>query len=135
MMCRYNVNSLSLYDSWTIDKMSRVVSQQNATVLYYQILPSQLLIWVLQPGEGVVRFYNGKSTPEQDDYDKLLLKLICQIKGLCSWFTQEFHSKQRMKCTIHCRPVEFEICSLNIQSVCFCFRIYVCEIPFRLLLF
>ena len=49
------------WDIWTVERMNRVVSQQNSTVLYYSLLKTHLLLWVLKPGEGLVRFYSKKA--------------------------------------------------------------------------
>ena len=51
-------------DTWTFDRMHRVVSQQNGTVLFYSLLKHSLLLWVMQPGVGLVRFYTGRSFKE-----------------------------------------------------------------------
>ena len=49
------------HDTWNFDRMHRVVSQQSGTVLFYSLLEHSLLVWVLQPGAGLVRFYTGRS--------------------------------------------------------------------------
>ena len=49
------------WDMWTVERMKRVVSQQNSTILYYSLVKTHLLLWVLQPGEGLVRFYSKKA--------------------------------------------------------------------------
>ena len=58
-----NMNShCRSFDMWSIEKITRIVNEQNSTVLYYTMLPSCLLLWVLRPGHGVVRFYTAKHT-------------------------------------------------------------------------
>ena len=57
--------SHGMSDAWSINKMSHVVTQQSATVLYYTILPSSLLIWVLQPDEGLARFHTSRARNKQ----------------------------------------------------------------------
>ncbi|KAJ8300636.1 hypothetical protein KUTeg_022155 [Tegillarca granosa] len=49
------------WELWTIDRINRVVGQQNSTVLYYSLLSERVLVWIIVPGEGIVRFYSGKS--------------------------------------------------------------------------
>ncbi|KAK7094678.1 tetratricopeptide repeat protein 28-like [Littorina saxatilis] len=52
------------HEAWTYDRMHRVVSQQSGTVLFYSLLEHALLLWVIQPGVGLVRFYTGRSFKE-----------------------------------------------------------------------
>ena len=52
--------------------MRRIVSEQKATVLYYSLLNNFLLLWVLQPAEGVVRFYSGKLPSDAESFPKLV---------------------------------------------------------------
>ncbi|XP_076455182.1 uncharacterized protein LOC143289867 isoform X2 [Babylonia areolata] len=52
------------HEAWTYERMHRVVSQQSATVIFYSLLEHALLMWVLQPGAGLVRFYTGRSFKE-----------------------------------------------------------------------
>ena len=40
--------------------MLDTVNQQNATVLFYSVLDDKFLLWVIQPGVGITRFYIGK---------------------------------------------------------------------------
>lgn len=47
-------------DMLDLEKVHHVVSQQSATLLYYSVLQDSFLLWVLQPGHGIVRFYHGK---------------------------------------------------------------------------
>ena len=51
-------------DVWTVNRMNRALGQQNATVLYYSLLEKNLLLWVLQPGAGLTRFYSGSLTKD-----------------------------------------------------------------------
>ena len=46
---------------WDTERINRLVSQQNATILYYTVLGDSYIVWVLQPGRGVVRFYQSRS--------------------------------------------------------------------------
>lgn len=64
----------------TIDHLLRIVNEQNSNVLYYSLLPSRLLIWVLIPGEGIVRFYSGKS--EEDEGMIVQVSNIVNIQNL-----------------------------------------------------
>ena len=63
-----------LFDAWSIDKITRVISEQNATVLYYTVLPQCLLIWVLQPSHGLVRFYSNK--PKDSDKETISQQIL-----------------------------------------------------------
>ncbi|KAL5012513.1 hypothetical protein ScPMuIL_011064 [Solemya velum] len=58
------VSSVAGHSLWRdvcdLEKVNRIVSQQNATLLYYSVLQDSLLLWVLQPGQGITRFYHGK---------------------------------------------------------------------------
>lgn len=46
---------------WSMEHIHRVVSEQNATVIFYSLLEHCLLLWVLVPGVGLVRFYSGRA--------------------------------------------------------------------------
>ncbi|ESO98992.1 hypothetical protein LOTGIDRAFT_231307 [Lottia gigantea] len=48
-------------EKWSCQKLESVVSGQSATVLYYSLLDSNLLLWVLQPAEGLTRFYTRRA--------------------------------------------------------------------------
>ena len=61
--------------------MTRVVNQQNAAVLYFTLLPNQILTWLLKPGEGLVRFYAGKAYDPTEDYTEKIQTLIKEIKA------------------------------------------------------
>lgn len=71
---------IGMFDMWLFEKMMRVVGQQNATVLYYTVLPSRLLIWVLQPGEGLTRFYSLKSAKESHTMTEQIQDLVSEVK-------------------------------------------------------
>ena len=62
----------------TIEHLTRIVNQQNANVLYYSLLPSRLLIWVILPGQGVVRFYSGRS-----EKDEGMIEQVTSVLCLC----------------------------------------------------
>lgn len=53
-------------DFWAVDRMSRLVNEQNAAVVYYSVLSHRVLSWVFVPGSGLVRFYSGKSADVED---------------------------------------------------------------------
>ena len=44
---------MGLFNSWSMERIVRVVSQQNATVVCYTVLQSDLLIWLLQPDKVI----------------------------------------------------------------------------------
>ncbi|XP_067661035.1 tetratricopeptide repeat protein 28-like [Haliotis asinina] len=89
-------STLALRNLWSVERMNRSVSQQNGTVLYYSLLDSSLLLWVLQPGRGLVRFYTGRPGKDMSmrdqiqtlidevlsDYDKENLINECENKSL-----------------------------------------------------
>ena len=76
----YGVSNVALYDAWSVERITRVVSQQNATVLMYQLQTNQILMWLIKPGEGVVRFYAGKGLSTSKDCIDELRSLIGQIR-------------------------------------------------------
>lgn len=43
-----------------IEQMNKEVTEFNSTVIYYSVLETLLLIWVIKPGFGIVRFYSTK---------------------------------------------------------------------------
>ncbi|KAK6195644.1 hypothetical protein SNE40_001029 [Patella caerulea] len=53
--------SSNSWDMWSFQKLARTVSGQNATILYYSLLDYNLLLWVLQPADGMTRFYAGRA--------------------------------------------------------------------------
>ncbi|XP_048245138.1 tetratricopeptide repeat protein 28-like [Haliotis rufescens] len=89
-------STLALRDVWTVERMNRAVSQQNGTVMYYSLLDSSLLLWVLQPARGLVRFYSGRAGKDMSmrdqiqslidevlsEYDKENLVNECENKSL-----------------------------------------------------
>ena len=62
-----------------------VVNQQNATVCYYSLLKDYLLIWILQPGKGIVEtIVQKKSNPPIQEHvsfstSKILIMFVCTI--------------------------------------------------------
>lgn len=54
-------NQGSVLEVWNIERMNRAVSQQSAHILYYSLINSHVLLWVLAPGQGIVRFYSRKA--------------------------------------------------------------------------
>ena len=46
-----------LFNTWSMERTMRVVGQQNATVVCYTVLQSDLLIWVLQPAKVLSIFF------------------------------------------------------------------------------
>ena len=74
-----SASHVSLMDTWTVDKMVRVVNQQNAAVVYYQTLCNYVLIWLLKPGVGLQRFYCSKFFSSDDGGD-----LVAHVRSLVS---------------------------------------------------
>ncbi|XP_069120674.1 tetratricopeptide repeat protein 28-like isoform X2 [Argopecten irradians] len=56
----------SVLEVWSPDRINRLVSQQSAYVLFYSLIDSHLLLWVLAPGQGVVRFYSRKAEDDKN---------------------------------------------------------------------
>ncbi|KAI8771455.1 tetratricopeptide repeat protein 28 [Biomphalaria glabrata] len=84
--CRAGNHSLDLMlEVWGTDHMNRIVSFQNATVLYYSLLDNILLLWVLSPGQGVTRFYSTKGSSQ--NLTKKITDLLQDIKS--GWNTAE----------------------------------------------
>ena len=76
-------NHMMAYDMWTFDRIKRVVTQQNATVVFYSLLKHQVVTWVLKPGEGLVYFY-VKKLPTSDvtmieHVQKLLQEIVSTV--------------------------------------------------------
>ncbi|XP_052220078.1 tetratricopeptide repeat protein 28-like [Dreissena polymorpha] len=71
------------WDMWTVERMGRVVSQQNSTVLYYSLLTDQLLLWVLQPGAGLVRFYARRAKGEHQNMIETIDAMLEEIRQGC----------------------------------------------------
>ena len=75
------------HEAWTFERMHRAVSQQRATVVFYSLLERALLVWVLQPGAGLVRFYTGRSFKEETMREQvpfLVCVRVCIPTGLSS---------------------------------------------------
>lgn len=67
-------------DTWNIEKLLRVVGDQNSAVVYYTLLPSFLAVWVLLPGEGIARFYTSKQqVSNQEPIGKAISRLMNEI--------------------------------------------------------
>ena len=80
-MQRVNMNSLTgtAFNTWNIEKIKRVLSQQNATVIMYTIIPKHFFVWVLQPVNGLVRFYTGRA-PKDSTVPREINKCLKEIK-------------------------------------------------------
>ncbi|KAK2184691.1 hypothetical protein NP493_256g01011 [Ridgeia piscesae] len=72
---------MGLFNSWSMERIVRVVSQQNATVVCYTVLQSDLLIWLLQPDKGLVTFCTKGSANRQQSMGELLQSLVSQLRG------------------------------------------------------
>ena len=68
---------------WSLDNILNVVHEQNATVLYYTVLNNALLLWVLQPGVGIAKFYVGRNSTTDQTIPKQIEELINSIKTAC----------------------------------------------------
>ncbi len=75
-------NQVGFNFAWNIDKIKHVVSQTNATVLYYSLLEESVLVWILQPGCGIVRFYQNKVHDLETNLNDLVMDYIAEIKGI-----------------------------------------------------
>ena len=65
---------------WNFEKISRVVSHQKATILYFTLLQSSINVWVLHPSEGLARFYSTKGSLSGERIQKTITDMICEIK-------------------------------------------------------
>ncbi|KAL3871452.1 hypothetical protein ACJMK2_039449 [Sinanodonta woodiana] len=83
-----------LWDMWEMDKINRVVSQQNATVLYYSLFKSALLLWVLQPTNGLVRFYSKKALGDSD-FIQEIQSLLDEFRKDCDWKKMQTECENR----------------------------------------
>ncbi|XP_060081998.1 tetratricopeptide repeat protein 28-like [Ylistrum balloti] len=87
----------SVLEVWTLDRINRVVSQQSAYILYYSLINSHLLLWVIAPGQGIVRFYSRKA---DDDMD-----MVEQVKDtLDELRTYTDHKSLQNSCENRCLP-------------------------------
>ncbi|XP_061183714.1 tetratricopeptide repeat protein 28-like isoform X2 [Saccostrea echinata] len=85
-------------DFWAVDRMSRLVNEQNAAVVYYSVLSHRVLSWVFVPGSGLVRFYSGKSADVEDMQDRIQICLD-GLKNTPDWKTMQ------NSCEDRCLPI------------------------------
>ncbi|CAL1537155.1 unnamed protein product [Lymnaea stagnalis] len=110
LTCRADNHSLdSSREIWGTDHMKRIVSSQNATVLYYSLLENQLLIWVLAPGEGVVRFYSTKASTAHT-FTQQITKLLSDMRA--DWDTSELLTTSEAR-ALPLRDAEIQNLRLN----------------------
>ena len=64
----------------SLDEILNIVHQQNATILYYTVLNDALLLWILQPGVGIARFYAGKNNTEGQTMPQQIEELIDEMR-------------------------------------------------------
>ena len=88
MTLKYSNNCLPTFSKGSIqeslDKIINFVHQQNSTVLYYTVLNNALLLWVLQPGIGIARFYAGKNNLADQTMPQQIEQLINNIRTIHS---------------------------------------------------
>ncbi|KAK2145782.1 hypothetical protein LSH36_658g01023 [Paralvinella palmiformis] len=68
------------FSLWDMDRVRRVVNQQNAMILFYTLFQNSYMVWVLQPGKGVVRFYQGKNQDKSSSLSQIIEQLVDSIK-------------------------------------------------------
>lgn len=91
-------------DFWAVDRMSRLVNEQNAAVVYYSVLSHRVLSWVFVPGSGLVRFYSGKSADVEDMQERVIYSEFL------------FKSKYILKVCMHVFYLFAESVSLRIEN-------------------
>ena len=74
-------NHMAAYDMWTFDRIKRVVTQQNATVIFFSVLPKFIITWMIKPGEGLAFFYVKKMPDNETPMNKYIMDLIQKIRG------------------------------------------------------
>ncbi|XP_074655351.1 uncharacterized protein LOC141908946 isoform X2 [Tubulanus polymorphus] len=96
-------------DSWSLNRLLRVVDQQSATVIYYTVTGFRLLLWLLQPGRGIVRFYSTKS-----ESGKTMTESIVELIGefvesprFLDAYNYESRSLPRRHADLHNKQKEF----------------------------
>ncbi|XP_035685485.1 tetratricopeptide repeat protein 28-like isoform X1 [Branchiostoma floridae] len=77
-------NLVGRFDPLKIQQLFDIVNVTNKTVLYYSVVNDSLLLWVLQPGKGVARFY--KSSTKENFVEKCrgCIALIRKVEGQSS---------------------------------------------------
>ncbi|XP_059149912.1 tetratricopeptide repeat protein 28-like [Physella acuta] len=78
----------SCSELWETDHLKQIVSQQNGTVLYYSLLDNLLLLWVLSPGEGIIRFYSAKSSVNKT-FSQIITELLAEVRE--GWDTKKLY--------------------------------------------
>lgn len=100
------IECLICFQIWDTDYIKRIVSQQNATILYYSVLENQLLLWVLRPVEGIARFYCTRTSEEQTFPQqvssccwKMKMEYICFNILFVSVLHHYHHHHQQIMCS------------------------------------
>ena len=92
----------AMLDMWDMERILRTVNEQNATILYYTILPNALLLWILQPGIGIARFYASKNT----NPEKTLIQQIQEIIDEIKVYQPREEQKLPYECENRCLPIK-----------------------------
>lgn len=68
--CDQRMETLGLQDECSsLEAITNIVNQQRATVCYYSLLRHHLVIWILQPGKGIIEtIVQEKSNPPIQQY-------------------------------------------------------------------
>ncbi|KAK3087168.1 hypothetical protein FSP39_002523 [Pinctada imbricata] len=81
-------------ERWNVDRMCRVVDQQNALVLYYSVVGTRALVWIISPGKGLMRFYAGK-TPDGTPMSQMLQSYIAEMRSSPDWGNMQNNCENR----------------------------------------
>ena len=77
---KYQLKSSKELTQGSLDEILNIVHQQNATILYYTVLNDALLLWILQPGVGIARFYAGKNNAEGQTMPRQIEELVHEMR-------------------------------------------------------
>ncbi|XP_078685375.1 uncharacterized protein LOC144918440 [Branchiostoma floridae x Branchiostoma belcheri] len=75
---------VSRFDPLKIQQLFDIVNVTNKTVLYYSVVNDSLLLWVLQPGKGVARFYKSSTKENLVEKCRSCITLIRTVEGKSS---------------------------------------------------
>eukprot|EP00058_Branchiostoma_floridae_P023966 XP_002609456.1 hypothetical protein BRAFLDRAFT_127019 [Branchiostoma floridae] len=77
-------NLVGRFDPLKIQQLFDIVNVTNKTVLYYSVVNDSLLLWVLQPGKGVARFYKSSTKENFVEKCRSCIALIRKVEGQSS---------------------------------------------------
>ena len=74
----------SLDAAWPLSRIMDIVDRQQATVIYYYLMPSHIFIWLLRPGAGVVDFYMQGDIAEGWTAQQEVERLVAHMRNMPS---------------------------------------------------